>query len=227
MAEARPAYGVGSIRAIAGGAVASGEVLVIGSRIAIYDSLKPAAAGDYMDLAIRGPWYINAKTDAVLPVGAPIYWDATNNRVDVFGATATVFAGTLLEAKANGETKALVDINGGERIQGYRIPGAPQALSGAGAMNLTTYKTNWTTTGAQAGTLAAGTFVGQLKKVQLIVDGGDGTLTISAATALGFNTVTFADAGDFIEVVWNGVSWLLWDIGNDADGATAPATSTV
>jgi hypothetical protein len=97
---------------------------------------------------------------------------------------------------------------------------AQQALSGAGAINITSYYTAWTTTAANAGTLANGAQKGQLKKIQLIVDGGDGTLTPTSLS--GGTTITFADAGDFAILCWNGTAWVAIELGNDADGATAP-----
>lgn len=100
------------------------------------------------------------------------------------------------------------------------LDAAQQALSGAGAINVTSYYTAWTTTGAQAGTLADGKFVGQLKKIKLIVDGGDGTLT--PANFANGTTITFADAGDYAILRWNGAEWRAIEVGNDADGATAP-----
>ena len=96
-----------------------------------------------------------------------------------------------------------------------------QALSGAGAVNITTFYTAWTTTAADAGTLADSTVTGQLKKVQLIVDGGDGTLTIAQGGAAD-DTIVFADAGDYALLMWNGTAWVPVELGNDADGATAP-----
>lgn len=100
------------------------------------------------------------------------------------------------------------------------LDAAQQALSGAGAINLISFFTAWTTTGADAGTLADGKFVGQLKKIKLIVDGGDGTLTPD--NFANGTTITFADAGDFAVLRWNGAAWQAIEIGNDADGATAP-----
>lgn len=100
------------------------------------------------------------------------------------------------------------------------LSAAPQALSGAGAISVTTFYTAWTTTGAQAGTLADGTFVGQKKKIQLVVDGGDGTLTPENLS--GGTTITFADAGDYVVMQWTGADWLVIESGNDADGATGP-----
>lgn len=98
---------------------------------------------------------------------------------------------------------------------------AEQALSGAGAINITTYHTKWTTTGVNAGTLADGAVKGQLKKVTMIVDGGDGTLT-PANLALG-TTITFADAGDYVVLCWDGTDWVMIESGNAADGITEPA----
>ena len=100
------------------------------------------------------------------------------------------------------------------------LPNTAQSLSGAGAINVTSYLTKWTTTGADAGTLADGLFVGQLKKIQLIVDGGDGTLTPSNLS--GGTTITFADAGDVALLMWDGSNWVAIELSNDADGATAP-----
>ena len=97
---------------------------------------------------------------------------------------------------------------------------AQQALSGAGALNVTSFYSVWTTTGAEAGTLVDGVATGQLKKIQLIVDGGDGTLTPSNLN--GGTTITFADAGDYCLLLWDGAGWTILELGNDADGATAP-----
>lgn len=96
------------------------------------------------------------------------------------------------------------------------------ALSGAGAITVTEYYTAWTTTGAQAGTLADGSKVGQMKKITLIVDGGDGTLTPNLF--VDGATITFADAGDFVILMWTGeyTGWRAIETGNDADGATGP-----
>lgn len=95
-----------------------------------------------------------------------------------------------------------------------------QSLSGAGACETTSYLTKWTTTGANAGTLADGSVKGQLKKIQMIVDAGDGTLT--PTNLAGGTTITFADAGDYVILCFDGTDWVLIESGNDADGVTAP-----
>jgi len=97
---------------------------------------------------------------------------------------------------------------------------AQQALSGPGAINITTAYTAWTTTGADAGTLIDGVVKGQMKKIQLVVDGGDGTLT--PTTLNGGTNITFADVGDFAVLCWDGTGWTAIELGNAADGSTAP-----
>ena len=80
-----------------------------------------------------------------------------------------------------------------------------QSLSGAGAVDITSAVTKVTTTGTDALTLADGQ-AGQIKVIIMIVDGGDGTLT--PTTLLGGSTITFADAGDAVILLW--VATLGW-----------------
>ena len=77
-------------------------------------------------------------------------------------------------------------------------------LTGAGAVSLASYATLLVTTGANALTLAAGTN-GQKKLIKMKTDGGDGTLTPSALQ--GGTTLTFNDAGDFVELVFLDGKW--------------------
>lgn len=96
-----------------------------------------------------------------------------------------------------------------------------QALVGAGAVTLTQwYTTLDTNAGAAAITLANAVTIGQTKKIQMIVDNGDATLT--PTSLLGGTTITFADPGDFAILTWNGTAWVAEELGNDADGVTAP-----
>lgn len=112
-------------------------------------------------------------------------------------------------------------INGqGSTVVPLITPAVQQALSGAGAVDVTSFYTAWTTTAADAATLADGVAVGQLKKIKLIVDGGDGTLTPTNLS--GGATITFADVGDYAFLMWDGTNWIAIELGNDADGATMP-----
>ncbi len=67
--------------------------------------------------------------------------------------------------------------------------------SGAGAISVTKATTQLTTTSANALTLADGTH-GQIKRVVMVVDGGDGTLTPTTKT--GYTTIVFNDVGDAV-----------------------------
>ena len=98
---------------------------------------------------------------------------------------------------------------------GKAIRGGVQSLSGAGAVDLTNLVTELTTTGANALTLADGTTSGQMKIVNMIVDGGDGTLT-PTSFANG-TTITFDAVGESATLVWN--STIGW-VATSVNGAT-------
>lgn len=82
-----------------------------------------------------------------------------------------------------------------------------QALSGAGAVNVTDMLTSLTTTGAaQALTLANGT-VGQIKIISHVVDGGSAVLT--PTTKIGFSTITFTAVGDGVTLIYTAAGWAI------------------
>lgn len=138
------------------------------------------------------------------------------------GVTAgTVSASKAVVASAGSAVTGFTGITSSVAgvVVGFMPTAVQQALSGAGAVNLTTYYTAVTNTGSDALTLADGTVTGQLKKVKMIVDPGtDSTLTFNTNA-----TIVFADVGDYAVLVWNGSDWIPIELGNDADGATAPA----
>ena len=98
---------------------------------------------------------------------------------------------------------------------GATITGGVQSLSGAGAVDLTNLVTELTTTGADALTLADGTTSGQVKIINMIVDGGDGTLT--PATFASGTTITFDAVAESATLVWN--STIGW-VATSVQGAT-------
>ena len=98
---------------------------------------------------------------------------------------------------------------------------AAQALSGAGAVNVTAFLTKYTSTGvAQALTIASGTQIGQRKKVYHTVDGGSGVLT---GVFVGGTTITFTTAGEIAELIWTGASWGVLELTNTTAGGAVPA----
>ena len=106
---------------------------------------------------------------------------------------------------------------------GYLVPCMPdaalEAVSNAGAASVACYHTQWTSTGTDALTLAAGTVQGQLKKITLVANsGGNCTLTIADPISAALDVVLFQDVGEHIELIWNGTAWRvlsLWG-SNDA-----------
>ena len=103
----------------------------------------------------------------------------------------------------NAETGAITS----NAAYGKAIRGGVQSLSGAGAVDLTNLITELTTTGTDALTLADGTTSGQIKIVNMIVDGGDGTLT--PATFANGTTITFDAVGESATLVWNStIGWV-------------------
>lgn len=98
---------------------------------------------------------------------------------------------------------------------------APQALSGAGAVNTTSHVTNFTSTGgAQALTLADGSQIGQIKKIIHVVDGGSGVLT--PTNLAGGTTITFTTAGEIAVLLWDGTEWNAIELSNPTTLATPP-----
>ena len=90
------------------------------------------------------------------------------------------------------------------------VVNSTQALSGAGAVNLTTGFTALTTTGsAQALTLANGT-AGQVKSITHVVDGGSAVLT--PTTKIGFSTITFTNVGDSVTLTYTAAGWAITGI---------------
>lgn len=138
--------------------------------------------------------------------------------------TAPVISGGLTASGSasnnfSGSTGAFLTSTGTNTFGGSTLvfSGGPvietsnQSLSGAGAVDITHITTKLTTTGANALTLADGAN-GQIKKIVMIVDGGDGTLTPTTKT--GFSTATFNDIGDTLTLqFFTTVGWLV--IGNN------------
>lgn len=154
--------------------------------------------------------------------GASVYGAAAG---EVAADGSSVVGVAMEAASADNDVIEIMSAQAGGAVgTGGYLAVAQQALSGAGAVTVTEYYTAVTNTGADALTMADGTYAGQLKKVQMIVDPGtDSTLT--PANFTNGTTVTFADVGDFAIFVWDGNSWTAIELGNDADGATGPVVA--
>ena len=111
------------------------------------------------------------------------------------------------------------------------LDAAAVPISGAGAVSVACYYTAATSTSTDAWTLADGIIHGQLKKVQMIVDGGTSTLTLASAVSTSLDVITYADVGDFAILIWadqndDGAGyWRILETGNDADGVSGPSVA--
>ena len=86
-----------------------------------------------------------------------------------------------------------------------------QAITGAGAVDVITAVTQFTSDGAaQALTIADG-YIGQRKIVVHVVDGGSGVLT--PANGLGYTDITFTTAGEAAELMFLAGGWAVIGFG--------------
>lgn len=213
------------IKITAAAAASPGDVMTAyGAMAGIAMGPQDYAIDDPMVLALDGMWSIDCATGTTASAGDNAFFNTSTKLVVTAGGTNIIWIGTFAKAKTSGQLKATVHLNGQEALGNalYIPAAAAQALSGAGAVNVTTYLTNYTSTGAaQALTLANGVRVGQLKKIKHIVDGGSGVLTPTALS--GGTTITFTSIGEFALLLWNGAAWVMIDSGNEVGGASLPA----
>ncbi len=85
-------------------------------------------------------------------------------------------------------------------ISGGTVTGSTQALTGSGAIDVTSLTTKLNTTGGGTYTLANGTD-GQLKVIVLATDSGTDAV-VTPTTKTGFTTITLGDAGDGVVLVY-------------------------
>jgi len=97
--------------------------------------------------------------------------------------------------------------------------GPPEYLSGdAVVFDVTLNHSYWETTGAaQDASLPDGTVVGQIKRVTLYIDLGDGLVTPTNG-----HKVSFTAVGQTAEWIWTGSIWFVYSLYNMADGANVP-----
>ncbi len=89
-----------------------------------------------------------------------------------------------------------------ENIPGYVGFATIQAVTAAGAVDVTSMVTTVATSAAIAITLANGSTTGQMKIITMITDGGTATLT--PTTLNGYTTIAFADDGDACILCYTG-----------------------
>ena len=169
------------------------------------------------------------EADAAIARGAVLEVDPSTSKVDTHGGTNRIVGYALDKAAADGDLiRVLIDLPGLDianlTLSGNLAVGGTLAVtgdatfsanvirsnavydSGAGALPLTSDVLFYESQGAEAITLADGV-QGQVIKIIMTVDGGDGTLT--PANLGNGSTLTFDDVGDSAELVFDGTSWWL------------------
>ena len=180
------------------------------------------ANGETFWLITSGPTTVTAS--AAITAGADIQVAATGK----VSANVTGSIGKAIgSAAVDGDTlRALIDCSDagslGASASGYLSATQQTLVAGGGAVNVTSYYTAGASdAGGDAWTLADGAYVGQLKKIKLITDGG-GDAVLTPTNLGGGTTITFADVGDYALLLWDGTDWQPIELGNDADGSTSP-----
>lgn len=171
----------------------------------------PSGAGSLVAAGNILPSTANNKNlGALASAWATAYIGTVNSGGNNFTLSATGVGATIVLQTTTGGgslTTALTLDASQNATFAANIYGSVQALSGAGAVNVTTTLTNYTSTGvAEALTLANGTN-GQYKSIVHVVDGGSGVLT--PTTALGYTTITFAAAGDSVDLRYTSQGWAI------------------
>jgi len=117
--------------------------------------------------------------------------------------------------------------NVGSAMMAFVPDVAPQTLSAAGPVSPLCYFTAITTDAAAVElTLAAGSVVGQLKKIMLAVvqtGGNAANLTIENCVGDLDGVFAFDKVGDVLELMWNGTAWRVIASYNNVDGSGGPA----
>lgn len=129
-----------------------------------------------------------------------------NHSLTLAGTDATTMTFPTTSASI-ARTDAAQTFTGNQTINGAVI-GNVQALSGAGAVDVTSFATAFTSTATgNALTLANGT-VGQIKTVAYVAEAaGADTGILTPTTRVGYSTITFTNVGDSVTLQYFTQGW--------------------
>lgn len=129
-----------------------------------------------------------------------------NNSLTLAGTDATTMTFPATSASI-ARTDAAQTFTGNQTINGAVI-GNVQALSGAGAVDVTSFATAFTSTATgNALTLANGT-AGQIKTIAYVAEAaGADTGVLTPTTRVGYSTITFTNVGDSVTLQYFTQGW--------------------
>lgn len=151
--------------------------------------------------------------------GANLTWDESADDLILNGAASLVLS---TAGASTGTANTLVPVM-------FTAATEVIAAGNPGAISVATYATHVSAdAGGDAFTLASGTVVGQRKRIYFLATAG-GTAVVTGAFRGSNNTLTFTNAGEYAELIWDGTDWLDIELGstNDTNIATPPALSQV
>lgn len=166
---------------------------------------------------------LNAKGSGTIGIGtvstgAVTITPATTISGAATHSSTTALVGVTTVTAVAGIVSSLATTN--QRIVPFFGAGAADTTAAAGAIPLTNYLSMLdSNAGATTQTLAASTIVGQVKKITMVVDGGDDVVTVTSLT--GGTTITFSAIGDTVELMWNGSAWIVLAKYNQATASAA------
>ena len=174
-----------------------------------FDSTGLKAFGGKGKAFDKGKMFAYTTSDAMATVRAASYFDGISSQLDTeYFIAVKASDGVALLALTVDSTGLILSTD--TNIQ---------AISGAGAVDVITSVTQFTSTGAAEALTIADGFIGQRKIVVHVVDGGSGVLT--PANGLGYTTITFTTAGEAVELMFLAGGWAV--IGFGGLTATLPA----
>lgn len=173
------------------------------------ESVSTSSAGSTRPIA--GTVYLVDTNGVWVYVGlaAPVDGTSLTAFINNLASTSVAEGASLVGIADAGSYTAQTEVEGAlqelyGKTLGFGL--APQALSGAGDVNLTSLVTLFTSTGAgQALTLANATVTGQIKIIHHTVDGGSGVLT--PTTVGNFATITLTNVHEWAALQWSGSAW--------------------
>lgn len=178
----------------------SGSVVLANSPALTTPSLGVASATSVNKVAFTAP-----ATGATITIADGKTLTA-NHSLTLAGTDGTTMTFPSTSASV-ARTDAAQTFTGNQTITGAII-GDVQALSGAGAVNVTSFSTAYTSTATgDALTLANGT-VGQIKTIAYVAEtAGADTGVLTPTTRVGYSTITFTNVGDSVTLQYFTQGW--------------------